>query len=100
MMLAKRVMTLRRCDKIAGDKLCTLVYQLVKRMLAIGARFAPNDRSGRIVNRLAVPVDVLAIAFHIALLKVSRKAVHILVVWQNSIGFGVEKVVVPYAHQR
>ena len=53
MVVTRGIMRLRGCNKIAGDQKGTLVDQLVKGVLAIGARLAPDDRPRR-------PIDLLA----------------------------------------
>ena len=40
----------------------------------------PYNRPAAVVDGIAIAVGILAIAFHIALLKVSGKAVHVLIV--------------------
>lgn len=74
--------------------------QLVERVLAVGARLAPDDWASLVIHRVAVTVNVLAVGFHVALLEVGRKAVHVLVVRQNRFGFSAEEVVVPDPDQR
>ena len=49
-------------------------------MLSISAGLAPDNGSRCLFNRLAIAVNTLAIAFHIALLKISGKAMHILII--------------------
>lgn len=74
--------------------------QLVERVLTVGARLAPDDWASLVIHRVAVTVNVLAVGFHVALLEVGRKAVHVLVVRQNRFGFSAEEVVVPDPDQR
>lgn len=95
MMVANGVMADRRGDKVAGDKNGALVDQLVEGMLAIGAGFAPDNRAGGPGDGVAVAIDALPIAFHISLLEIGGKAVHILVIGQNSFGLGAEEIGVP-----
>ena len=44
--LADRVVRLDRREEVARDELRALVDQLVERVLAVGARLAPDDRAG------------------------------------------------------
>ena len=48
--------------------------ELVEGVLAVSARFAPDDGAGGIVDELAVLVDVLAVRLHVELLQVRREA--------------------------
>jgi uncharacterized protein YmfQ (DUF2313 family) len=66
--------------KSHGTHFRSLMDQLIKGMLAICARFSPNDRSCLIIDRITFAVNGLSIAFHIALLKVSGKSVKVLIV--------------------
>ncbi|SVK52092.1 Uncharacterised protein [Acinetobacter baumannii] len=97
--IAQRVMADGRRDEIARHQLGALVDQLVERMLTVSARLAPDDRAGLVIHRIAVAIDVLAVGFHVALLEVSGKTVHVLIVRQNGFGFGAEEVVVPNTDQ-
>jgi len=68
---------IKRMDKaneVTRDELSSLVDQLVKGMLAIGAWFAPIDWAGLTVNVYPVKFYALAIALHRQLLEISRKA--------------------------
>ena len=58
-MLAERVVRLDRRDKVAGDKFGSLVDELIERVLAVGARLAPDDRAGLVVDFFAGPPDRL-----------------------------------------
>src|SRR6185436_3742053 len=95
MMIPNGIMTDGRCNKIAGDQHRTLVDQLVKRMLAIGAGFAPDNRPRTVPHLFSPAVNAFTIAFHIALLKVGGKAMHILVVRQYSLRLSIEEAGVP-----
>lgn len=74
--------------------------QLIERVLTVGARLAPDDRARLVIHGVAVTVNVFTVGFHVALLEVGGKAVHILVVRQNRFGFSAEEVVVPDTDQR
>ena len=73
--------------------------QLIKRVLAVRARFAPEDRAGIVGHLLAVHGHVLSIALHGQLLQVGREPFQILFVRQHRYGLGVEKVTVPHHQQ-
>src|SRR5215831_9099083 len=89
----------RRCYEVAWYHHCSLVNQLVEGMLAIGAGLSPDDRAGAIGNRLAFTVNALAIAFHITLLKIGGKAMHVLIIRQNGFSLGTKKIGVPQTYQ-
>src|SRR5687767_11879332 len=69
-------------------------------MLSICAGLSPNDGTGLIAHRITISVNRFAVAFHIALLKVSSKAVHVLIIWQYSLRRGSKKIIIPNADQR
>src|ERR1700691_3262466 len=98
-MVSKLAKWFAKSDQIAGDQLRSLMNKLVKRVLSVSARFAPDDRPSLIVHLLAVEGYVLAVAFHLELLKVRRKALQIVRVRHDADGLGTEKVVVPDGKQ-
>src|SRR5579862_401429 len=67
-MLAQRIQRSAECDEVAGDQSGPLVNQLIKRMLAVGPRLAPVNRTRLIVNSGPIERDVLAVALHRQLL--------------------------------
>src|SRR6202453_712248 len=102
MMVREFAKWLAKSDQIAGDQLRSLMNKLVKRVLSVGSWFAPDDRPSLIVHLLAVEGHVLAVAFHLELLQVGRKALEIVRVRHDADGLRTEKVVVPdgkQAHQ-
>src|SRR6516162_1906214 len=64
MMPAQRVEGTRESDEIAGNKPRTLMDQLIKGVLSIGARFPPVDWTRLAVDRRAGERHVLAVALH------------------------------------
>src|ERR1700690_3256699 len=98
-MIGKFAKWFAKSDQIAGDQLRSLMNKLVKRVLSIGARLAPDDRPSLVVHGLAVEGHVLAVAFHLELLQVRRKALEIVRVRHDADGLRAEKVVVPDAKQ-
>ena len=98
-MPAKRIQGLGKGDEIAGDEPRPLMDQLIEGMLAVGARLAPVDRAGVVVDACAVERDVLAVALHGELLQVGGKALEILLVGQHGDGLGAEEIVVPDREQ-
>src|SRR5258707_7363967 len=86
-------------NKVARNDPGTLMNQLVERMLPIGSWFSPVDRAGWPGHLSAFDGDVLSVAFHGQLLKISGKSFEVLLIGQNSNGFRAEKVVVPDGEQ-
>src|SRR6516225_10174260 len=78
------------------------MYHLVKRVLAVGSRFAPVDGTGLIVDFGAIERNVFAVALHRQLLQIGWKSLQVLLVGQDRNGLCVEEVVVPdgeHTHQ-
>src|SRR5580700_4687913 len=94
-MPTQRIDRMDEGDEVARDEPGALMNQLVERVLAVGAWFAPIDRTGLVRYLLSVKRDMLAVAFHGQLLEVRRKAFEVLFVGQNSDGLSAKKVVVP-----
>jgi len=100
MVAAKRILGLHPCQKVTGDKLGTLVDELIEGVLPICAGLPPDDGSGGVLQGIACAADALTVAFHVALLEVSRKVFQILFVRQDGVRLRAEEVVVPDAQQR
>ena len=101
-MPAQRVEGLGERDEVAGNQPRALMDQLVERVLAVGARLAPVDRAGLVVDLRAVERDVFAVALHRQLLQIGRETLQVLLVGQHGHRLGAEEVVVPdrqQAHQ-
>ena len=82
-------------DEVTRNHPRALMDELIERVLAVGPRFAPDDRSRGVVDNVALAVDTFAVAFHVPLLEIGSKAMHILIVWQNCLTFSTEKISVP-----
>ena len=54
--------------------------QLIKRMLAVGSRFAPVNGAGIAGDFASIKRDAFAVAFHCQLLEVSRESLQVLLV--------------------
>ena len=100
MMLANGVVTDRRRYKIAGNELGALMNELVKSVLAVGARFSPKDGACLVAHQLPVAVGIFAVALHIALLEIRREAAQVLVVGQDGFRFRSPKIIVPDTDDR
>src|ERR1700691_4051717 len=94
--LAKR---LAESDQVARNQLRALMNELIKRVLPVSSGFTPDDRPSLVAHGLAVEVYVLAVAFHLQLLQVSRKAFEIVRVGHDVDGLRAEKIVVPDSKQ-
>ena len=84
-------------QKIAGNQFRALVDQLVKGVLTVRTRFTPQDGARLERDGIAIQIDGFPVRFHITLLKVRSETVHVLIVGENSEGFGTKKVIVPNA---
>mmetsp|Transcript_8288 Transcript_8288/g.9154 ORF Transcript_8288/g.9154 Transcript_8288/m.9154 type:complete len:250 (-) Transcript_8288:349-1098(-) len=93
--LSQFIVSLNGSKEITWDHLGTLVNELVEGMLSIGSWFTPDDRTRLNTNLISVLCDILSVGFHIALLKVRGKTVHVLIVRKDCNRFGTVKVVVP-----
>src|SRR6516162_1093438 len=82
-------------NEITGNQPRALVNQLVKRMLAVGARLTPVDGTGVAGHGRAVERDGLAVALHRQLLEIGREALEVILVGQHGHGLCAEEVVVP-----
>jgi hypothetical protein len=58
-------------DHLGRGRLGALVECLIERVLAVGARLAPHDRSGLPVEWPPGQVHALAVGFHLQLLQVA-----------------------------
>src|SRR3954447_16569480 len=67
-LVADRVQCLRESDEVAGDEPRPLVDELVEAVLAVGAGFAPVDRSCLVVDPPPVERDGLTVRLHRQLL--------------------------------
>lgn len=74
-----RVVALSSQNEISWDKLGSLVKQLVERVLSVRSRLAKQDRSGGVLDIVAIAGDGLAVRLHGELLEVGREPVQILV---------------------
>src|SRR5436190_1923933 len=99
MMVTDWIVRLCGCNKITGNQWCALVYQLIKSMLSIGAWFSPDYWTCRISNCFPISIYTFAITFHISLLEISRKPVHVLIVWKDGLALCTKKINVPKADQ-
>src|SRR5262245_19717042 len=58
---AQRVERLAKGDEVTRDEAGALMDQLVERVLTVGARLAPVDGAGLVVDRAAIERDVFAV---------------------------------------
>src|SRR4051812_1836428 len=68
-------------------------------MLAVRACFSPNNRTGRVVYFVSVAINTFTVTFHIPLLKIRGKAMHILIIRQNCFALSTKKVGIPDANK-
>ena len=98
-MVTDLVEAVGRGDEVARNHLGALVDQLVEGVLAVRARFAPEDRTRLVVHALGIAVNGLAVGFHVGLLEVGGKAVQVLVVREHGIAGSAKEVVVPHTDE-
>ena len=80
MVIPNRIMRICGCQKVGWNKLSSLMYELVERVLAVCSRCAPNNRSGLIVYGCTGLGYRFSVRFHVALLEVVCEFVEVLVV--------------------
>src|SRR5271165_4639529 len=96
MVPAQRVERLDEPDEVTGNQPRPLMNHLIERVLAVGSRFAPIDRSGRIVDLGSIEGNVFAVTLHGQLLQIGGESFEILLVWQYRDSLGPEKITVPH----
>jgi len=97
--IANLVVAVGRGDEVARNHLGALMDELVEGVLAVRTRFAPEDRTGLVVDAQGVAVNSLAVGFHVGLLEVGGEAVQVLVVREHRVAGSAEEVVVPHADE-
>ena len=98
-MAAERVEGLGEGDEVAGDEAGALVDELVEAVLAVGAGFAPVDRTRVGIHMGAIEFHMLAVALHGELLEVGGEAFQVLVVGQDGNGLRAVEVVIPQGQE-
>src|SRR3954471_17416305 len=98
-MLAQRVQRFSERDEVTRDQPGPLVDELIERVLAVGSRFTPINRTGLIADRSPVQRDVFAVALHRQLLEVSGESLQILLVGQYRDRFRAKEIAVPDTQQ-
>lgn len=69
------IVTGDRHQEIAGNQPFALMYQLIKSVLAVGARFAPHNWTSFVGHDVSGAVHVLTVGLHVPLLEVGGEAV-------------------------
>src|SRR5258708_3517597 len=98
-MLAQRIQSLAECDEVARDQPGPLVNQLVKRVLAVGPRLTPVNRTGLIGYVVPAQRYVFAIALHRQLLEVSWETLQVLLIGQHRDRFRAQEIRIPDREQ-
>ena len=96
---ADRIEGLGEGDEVAGDEAGALVDELVEAVLAVGAGFAPIDRTCVGIHMGAIEFHMLAVALHGELLEVGGEAFQVLVVGQHGNGLSAVEVVIPQGQE-
>src|SRR5213593_1767983 len=102
MMASERIGRLGERDKVTRYEPGSLVDQLIERVLSVGPRFAPVDRTSIKGHLLPIEAHMFTVALHGQLLEICGKSLQILLVRKDSDRLGTEEVVVPNrekAHQ-
>ena len=73
----------------------SLMNKLIERVLSICTRLSPNNRTGLVVNFIAISSDVFSVRFHVSLLEVRGESMEVLVVGEHGVGLGAQEVGVP-----
>ena len=94
-----RLVPIGRDQEFARNDAGALVDQLVERVLAVGARCAPDDGARVIGRRGAVHQGRLAVGFHFKLLEVIGQLPQPLVIGQHSAGGIAADLIMPDADQ-
>ena len=98
--IADGIVGLRAADEVAGNKVGTLMDELIERVLAVRAGLAPLDGTGSVSYSLAVLVDALAVRLHIHLLEISGEARKILIVRKDAVALCSVAVMVENTKKR
>ena len=99
MVTAERIECLIKRYEVARNESRSLMDQLVKRMLAVGSRFTPVNRTGVAGDFASIKCDVFAVALHRQLLEISRESLQILFIRKDSNGLCTKEIVVPNSQQ-
>ena len=86
--------------KLQRHNICALVQELIEGVLPVGAGFTEDNGAGRIVDRLAEAVDMLAVGFHVELLQMRREAAERLGIRQHRSGRVAQNVAFVHADER
>src|SRR5690348_10381421 len=86
-------------EEVTWHQLRALVEQLVERVLPVGPRFTPYDRAGLRTYRLAVQVNMFAVALHLQLLQVGRKASEMRRIGHHAQRLRAKEVIIPDSQQ-
>lgn len=76
-----------------------LMNKLIKCMLTVCARLTPNNRSRTVADTFTSLGNRFSVTFHITLLEIRSKSMHILIVWKHCRRFGAVKVRIPNSQQ-
>ena len=99
LVIADRIFAVQRDDEIGRNDACSLVHELVERVLAVGARFAPNNGRRGVIDDVPVAIDALAVTLHFKLLQIGWEPRQCLAVWHYPVAFGALEIALPNAEQ-
>lgn len=98
-MPCKWIVGLGKSDKIARYQFGPLMEELEEGVLAIGTGFTPDDRAGLPRDRLSLLGGAFAVGFHVELLQISDQTGQRLIVREDGMSGGVEKIIIPDAQE-
>ena len=98
-LIADLVIRLGESDEVRRDEPRALMEQLIEGMLAVGARFAPEDLPGLVVDARPVEPHRLAVRLHRQLLQVGGEPRQPLAVGEHGVRLGAEEVDIPEVQQ-
>src|SRR5215813_7317527 len=95
----QRIEWFRECDEVTGNKLRSLMNQLIERVLAVCSRLTPVDWAALVRYGESLQRDLLAVALHSQLLEIRGEPLQVLFIRQDCNGLCIEAVVIPDGEQ-
>ena len=99
MMRLIAIVAFNRRKKVRRNQRRSLMHQLIEGVLSVGAGLTKNNRARAVIDGVTVQIDTFPVTLHVALLQIGGQIFEVLIVRENRVGFGREKVVVPNAEE-
>src|SRR6476660_4610891 len=90
-----RIQRAAESDEVTRNEPGALMYQLIEGVLAVGAGFAPVNRTCCVGDSRSIDGNTLAVTFHCQLLQICRETFHVLVIGQYGDGGSIKTIAVP-----